>query len=132
MADGNTTLLMKIMRLIQARFASLLARWWVPQDAGAFHLIIRLLREEGGVHWRGYATAIVFMAIGAGCTSLLVYLAGQAINYAYVNRSFQYVAFVSMAAMVISAVKGLRGLWPVGDDGETYLSRDSRKPTPIV
>jgi ABC-type multidrug transport system fused ATPase/permease subunit len=107
MADGNTTLLMKILRLIRARLTALLGKWWVPQDAGALHLIIRLLRQEGAAHWRGYATAIVFMAIGAGCTSLLVYLAGQATNYAYINRSFQYVAFVAIAAMVLSTVKGL-------------------------
>src|SRR5262245_48145193 len=99
--------IMDILRPIRISVISLLGKWWVPDDRRGAQLVLKLLQEEGRAHWKGYATAVAFMAVTAGCTTLLVYLAGQATNYAYINRSFADVAFVAFAAMIISAVKGL-------------------------
>jgi len=74
---------------------------------GAASLIRRLLVEHGGSHWRAYTVSVAFMAVGAACTAAAAYLVGHGINQAYVNRSFQGVALVSFAAVVIFTLKGL-------------------------
>ena len=46
----------------------------------ALALIRRLLTEQGLLHWRKYATALVLMAVAAGCTALPAYLVGDFVN----------------------------------------------------
>jgi ABC-type multidrug transport system fused ATPase/permease subunit len=73
---------------------------------GAAALIRRLFAEHGRAHWRGYALALGFMAVGAACTAACAYLIGYGINQAYVYRSFQGVALVSLAAVIAFTLKG--------------------------
>jgi ATP-binding cassette subfamily B protein len=69
-------------------------------------LIRRLLVEHGGSHWRAYTISLLFMAVGASCTAAAAYLVGHGIDEAYVNRSFEGVALVSVAAVVVFTIKG--------------------------
>ncbi len=73
---------------------------------GSPALIRRLLAEHARSHWRAYAISLTFMAVGAACTASAAYLIGHGINEAYVARSFQGVALVSVAAIVIFTIKG--------------------------
>jgi len=74
--------------------------------AGALDLVAPLVRSEFRAHWPGYATTLVLMGIAAGSAAAATYLAGQAVNYAHINRSFRDVALVSLAIMVIFIVRG--------------------------
>lgn len=70
-------------------------------------LIRRLLTGTGRQHWKRYATAVALMSISAGCTASTAYLIGVASNEAYIERSFQGLAAVAIATMVVFIVKGL-------------------------
>ncbi len=74
---------------------------------GPATLIRRLLIEHGRAHWRRYGLSLAFMAVGAACTALPALLFGRGIDQAYVYRSFDGVAVVAVAMIVIFAVKGL-------------------------
>ncbi len=74
--------------------------------AGTLDLIVSLVRNEFHARWLGYTTALVFMGIAAGSTAVATYLAGQAVNYGHINRSFRDVALISLAVMVIFIVRG--------------------------
>lgn len=95
------------MNSVRKLLQSLGAKTGFGGGAGALDLVVPLVRDELRAHWLGYATALVFMGIGAASTATAVYLAGQATNYAYINRSFRDVALVALAAIVIFAIKGL-------------------------
>ena len=85
-------------------------RFWRNQFAdpnSSPALIRRLLVEHGGSHWRRYLVAVGFMATGAACTAAVAFLIGRGINEAYVERSFQGVAAVAVAAIAIFTIKGL-------------------------
>src|ERR1700674_702523 len=73
---------------------------------GAAALIRRLFAEHGRAHWRGYALSLGFMAVGAACTAGSAYLIGYGINQAYVYRSFEGVALVSLLAVIAFTLKG--------------------------
>src|SRR5471032_2342287 len=70
-------------------------------------LIRRLLTEQGLVHWRKYAFALVLMAISAACTALSAYLIGAVINQAYVNHNFAGVVILGSVAAALFTTKGL-------------------------
>jgi ABC-type multidrug transport system fused ATPase/permease subunit len=74
---------------------------------GPAALIRRLLTEHGRAHWRRYCLSLAFMSVGAACTALPALLFGRGIDQAYVYRSFDGVAFVAVAMIVIFVVKGL-------------------------
>jgi ABC-type multidrug transport system fused ATPase/permease subunit len=73
---------------------------------GSPAMIRRLLVEQGGRHWRAYAVSLVFMAIAAACTAASAYLVGHILNEAYVDRSFEGVAVLSIVAIVTFTTKG--------------------------
>lgn len=74
---------------------------------GALSLIVRLLQENGRLHWRRYAFVLFCMTITAACTAAAAYLIGQATNEAYVSRSFSGIATVAVAIMVTYMAKGI-------------------------
>jgi ATP-binding cassette, subfamily B, bacterial MsbA len=74
---------------------------------GAFALVRRLIAEQGLVHWRKYAVAFTLMAITAACTAVPAYLVRDFINQAYLDRSFDMVAILGIATMLLFMVKGL-------------------------
>jgi ABC-type multidrug transport system fused ATPase/permease subunit len=74
---------------------------------GSAALIRRLLTEHGRTHWRRYCLSLAFMAVGAACTALPAFLFGRGIDEAYVYRSFDGVAVVAVAMIVIFALKGI-------------------------
>ncbi|WP_245431081.1 ABC transporter ATP-binding protein [Rhodoplanes roseus] len=83
-------------------------RSWAPSDPSSTGtIVVRLLSEFGRGHARSYGLAFVFMGLGAACTAGTAYLIGSAVNQVYVSRSFYGVAAVSLAAIVIFAVKGV-------------------------
>jgi ATP-binding cassette subfamily B protein len=75
--------------------------------AGTWNIIVRLLSEFGRGHAKSYALSFGFMGMGAACTAATAYLIGSAVNQVYVDKNFYGVAAVSLAAIVIFAVKGL-------------------------
>jgi ABC-type multidrug transport system fused ATPase/permease subunit len=87
----------------------MLSRWgrgFFADPNGSPALIRRLLAEHARSHWRAYALALTFMAVGAACTASAAWLIGHGLDEAYVARSFQGVAIVSVAAIVIFTIKG--------------------------
>jgi len=84
-----------------------LSRRLFADPKGAAALIRRLLTEHGRTHWRRYSLSLVFMAVGAACTALPAFLFGRGIDQAYVYKSFDGVAFVAIAMIVVFALKGI-------------------------
>ncbi len=70
------------------------------------NMVRRLVVDEALRHWPLYAFAFALMAIAAAATALTAYLLGTVINKTYVNHDFAAVVLISVAAMVIFAVKG--------------------------
>ncbi len=68
-------------------------------------MLRRLLTEQARAHWRRYGLVVVLMAVSAVCTALPPWLLGRGIDFSYVYRSFDSVAFVAIAMMVIFALK---------------------------
>jgi ATP-binding cassette subfamily B protein len=95
------------MNLVSKIINVLRERTGFRQRAGLLDLVIPLVCKELRAHWLGYATALVFMGIGAASTAAAVYLAGQGTNYAYINRSFRDVALVALAAVATFSIKGI-------------------------
>jgi ATP-binding cassette subfamily B protein len=78
-----------------------------PSDSEtSYQLIRRLVSEYGSKHWKGYATAFVFMAISAGGTALIAYLMGTIVNKAYVDRSFHAIVVIGLVTIVIFCARG--------------------------
>ena len=73
---------------------------------GAAALIRRLITEQGLRHWRRYAVAFTLMAVSAGATAASAWLLGEVINQTYVNRSFNGIVMLSLAIIVLFALKG--------------------------
>jgi ABC-type multidrug transport system fused ATPase/permease subunit len=67
----------------------------------------RLFRDYAARYWKRYATAVVWMAVGAACVSATAYLLGSAINEAYIARNFQRVIVIAIAGMALYTVKGI-------------------------
>jgi ABC-type multidrug transport system fused ATPase/permease subunit len=84
-----------------------LGRTFFADPYGTPAVIRRLVREQAVSHWRRYGFSLACMAVSAACTAAAAYLFGYGINQSYVNRSFPGVAFVAVAAVVISTLKGL-------------------------
>jgi ATP-binding cassette subfamily B protein len=84
-----------------------LRRELFADPSGAAAMIRRLFLEHGPTHWRSYTLSLGFMAVGAACTAASAFLIGYGINQAYVFRSFEGVAFVSLAAIVAFTLKGI-------------------------
>jgi ATP-binding cassette subfamily B protein len=92
-------------------------QWWkrlrdalrprLADPAGMVHVVARLVDDYGRAHGKSYAIAFSFMALGAACTALTAYLIGNAIDQAYVSRSFTGIAVVSALAVAIFVTKGL-------------------------
>jgi len=72
-------------------------------------LLRRLLTEQARAHWRRYGLVVVLMAVGAACTALPPWLLGRGIDSTYVYRSFDSLAFIATAMMVIFALKWVTG-----------------------
>ncbi|MDC7784413.1 ABC transporter ATP-binding protein [Rhodoplanes sp. TEM] len=89
----------KLAELVKPRAGS--------DPSGTLTIVYRLLSEFGRGHARSYGLAFAFMGAGAACTAATAYLIGSAVNQVYVNKSFYGVAAVSLAAIVIFAVKGV-------------------------
>jgi ABC-type multidrug transport system fused ATPase/permease subunit len=88
----------------------MLTRFWrglFADPNGSPDLIRRLLVEHGGSHWRRYVTALVMMAVGAGCTAGMAVIFGLGIDQAYTERNFPGVALVGVVLIVLLTVKGL-------------------------
>ncbi|MES2168372.1 MAG: ABC transporter ATP-binding protein [Pseudomonadota bacterium] len=73
---------------------------------GAAALIRRLITEQGLRHWRRYAVAFTLMAVSAGATAASAWLLGEVINQTYVNRSINGIVMLSLAIIVLFALKG--------------------------
>jgi ATP-binding cassette subfamily B protein len=72
-----------------------------------WHMVRRLIAEQGMTHWRRYVLAFTLMAIAAGCTALSAYLIGSVINQAYVNRNLTGIFLLGGATVALFATKGI-------------------------
>jgi ATP-binding cassette subfamily B protein len=75
-------------------------------SAGQFHLVERLLREQGRKHVKGYAIAFVMMGIIAICTTLSAYIMKDIIDRIFVDRSIQAMWAIGAFIVAIYVTKG--------------------------
>ena len=73
---------------------------------GAFALIRRLVAEQGMRHWKQYLIAFSMMAVAAVCTAASVWLMGEVINKAYVDRNFSAIVIIAFITAVLFTAKG--------------------------
>jgi ABC-type multidrug transport system fused ATPase/permease subunit len=73
---------------------------------GAAQLIKRLVTEQGLQYWRRYALAFALMTVTAAATALTAWLLGEVINQTYVNRSVRGIILLSVAIIILFALKG--------------------------
>jgi ABC-type multidrug transport system fused ATPase/permease subunit len=88
---------------------SMFTRYWrrlFADPNGSPAVIRRLLVEHGSSHWRRYLVSLGFMAVGAACTAAIALFVGRMINEAYVYRSFDGLAVVAVASIVVFTLKG--------------------------
>src|SRR5215470_7141452 len=88
----------------------MLTRFWRALFAdphGSPALIRRLMVEHGSSHWSRYLLSFAMMAVGAACTAAMASIIGPGIDQAYTERSFEGVAIVGVALIVLFAIKGL-------------------------
>ncbi|MGO9740757.1 MAG: ABC transporter ATP-binding protein [Roseiarcus sp.] len=71
-----------------------------------FHLIARLLGDEGMKHWKGYAFAISMTFIMAWTTSLSAWVMRDVINEVFVGKRLSAVWLIGGAVAAIYIVKG--------------------------
>jgi ATP-binding cassette, subfamily B, bacterial MsbA len=72
----------------------------------AIAVIRRLVVEFGLAQWRRYAMAFLLMGVGAVCTAIPVYLIGNMVHMANVERNFTALVTLGVGAAVIFAIKG--------------------------
>ncbi len=76
-------------------------------DPGSALVVIRRLVVEYGLgQWRRYALAFLLMGVAAACTAIPVYLIGDMVNMASIQRSFPGVLALGLGAAMIFAIKG--------------------------
>jgi ATP-binding cassette subfamily B protein len=80
--------------------------WTRTGSDGALALIWRLLSDYGAARRNRYALALLLMAVTAGCTASIAYLAGDVINQSYVNRDFGGVVRVSLLVFAVFIIRG--------------------------
>jgi len=81
--------------------------WLFRGGQGNIALVRRLLIDYGLRYLKLYSATYVLMGLGAACTGLTAYLAGNAANAAYIYQSFEGVVAVSAALIVLFTLKGL-------------------------
>jgi subfamily B ATP-binding cassette protein MsbA len=72
----------------------------------ALVVIRRLVVEFGLGQWRRYAMAFLLMGIGALCTAIPVYLIGDLLNKANIDRNFSAVVALGTGSAALFAIKG--------------------------
>ncbi|MEO1601949.1 MAG: ABC transporter ATP-binding protein [Pseudomonadota bacterium] len=78
----------------------------IPMLIDRSSLLIRLLREAGLVHWRGFALAFVLMAVMAAMTALSAWIMRDVINAIFIEARSDLVVPIAAAVAVIFTVKG--------------------------
>ncbi|MEM9762356.1 MAG: ABC transporter ATP-binding protein [Pseudomonadota bacterium] len=82
------------------------ARRLVPTLEGRPALLIRLFREAGMEHWKGYAMALGLMGVIAGTTGLSAWVMRDVINEIFVEGRGELVVPIAGAVAFIFIVKG--------------------------
>ena len=70
----------------------------------AIAVIRRLVVEFGLAQWRRYAMAFLLMGIAALCTAIPVYLIGNMVHMANVERNFPAVVALGVGAAAVFAI----------------------------
>ncbi|MEL7137396.1 MAG: ABC transporter ATP-binding protein [Pseudomonadota bacterium] len=83
------------------------ARRLVPTLEGRPALLIRLFREAGMEHWKGYAMAFGLMGVIAGTTGLSAWVMRDVINEIFVEGRGELVVPIAGAVAFIFIVKGV-------------------------
>lgn len=74
---------------------------------GAATLIRRLIADQGLAYWPQYLKAFLLMGVSAAATACSAWLLGEVINQTYINRSVRGIVLLSIAIVVLFALKGL-------------------------
>ena len=85
---------------------------------GSLSLIARLLREQGLVHWRGYAIAFAFMGLIGWTTAMSAWLMKDVINKVFISKDE---AAIWMLAGTVVGIYFLKGVATYGQ--QVSLSR---------
>ncbi len=89
-------------KLISARHSPF--RWLRPSDNSA--LIMRLVRDQGIKHWKGYAFALMTAALIGLTTGLSAWIMKNVVNDIFVAKNMAAVWGVGGAIFLIAVVKG--------------------------
>ncbi len=83
------------------------SKYWqqLSEKGSTTALIRRLLVEQAAGQWKLYTMAFVCMAVAAAATGLSVYLLGDVINQAYVQRSMSGIVALALLAAFVFMVK---------------------------
>ena len=76
-------------------------------DTGSLRLIRRLLAENFGRHWKGYAFAVALMVVVASTTALSAYLMKFVVDEIFIAHNMALLVPLSLAIIGISLAKGL-------------------------
>jgi hypothetical protein len=74
---------------------------------GAAALVRRLIADQGLAYWPQYLKAFLLMGVSAAATACSAWLLGEVINQTYINRSVRGIVLLSIAIIVLFALKGL-------------------------
>ena len=78
----------------------------LKNPTGSFALIGRLLREQGGRHWRGYAFAFLCMATMAASTASSAWIMKDVIDKVFIAKDMIALWEIAAFLVVISVLKG--------------------------
>jgi ATP-binding cassette subfamily B protein len=74
---------------------------------GVWGVIYRLFIEAGVKHLAGYGIAMLFLLLVAGTTALSAWIVKDVVDQVFVDRNLGELFFLSIAVVVISALRGL-------------------------
>ena len=74
---------------------------------GSLSLISRLLREQGLVHWRGYAIAFAFMGLIGWTTAMSAWLMKDVINEVFISKNERAIWILAGTVVGIYFLKGV-------------------------
>ncbi|MGF1446375.1 MAG: ABC transporter ATP-binding protein [Pikeienuella sp.] len=80
-----------------------------PPTEAQRQVLVRLFREAGLKHWRGYGVALGFMAVVAGMTGLSAWIMQDVINEIFIERRSEMVWVIGASVAAIFMVKGAAG-----------------------
>lgn len=78
-----------------------------PPSEGSLGLVVRLLREQGYAHWRGYAISFAFMGLIGWTTAMSAWLMKDVINEVFISKNERAIWVLAATVIGIYFLKGI-------------------------